>query len=65
MKVAIFSTKPYDRQFLEEANRAAGSRHELLFLEVHLDAHTASLAAGAEVVCPFVNDQVDGRTGHL
>lgn len=30
MKVAVFSTKPYDRSFLESANVAHG--HELWFL---------------------------------
>lgn len=61
MKVAVFSTKAYDRQFLEEANRAAGSPHDIQFLEAHLDARTANLAAGAQAVCPFVNDQVDAQ----
>lgn len=59
MKVAVFSTKAYDRQFLDEANRAAGSPHDIQYLEAHLDACTAGLAAGAEAVCPFVNDRVD------
>ena len=31
MKVAVFSTKPYDRRFLEAANRAAG--HDLDVIE--------------------------------
>ena len=56
MKVAVFSTKKYDREFLEAANQ---SRHELLFLEPRLSAETASLAAGSEAVCVFVNDQLD------
>lgn len=30
MKVAVFSTKPYDRQFLQAANTAL--RYELIFL---------------------------------
>ena len=59
MKVAAFSAKPYDRQFLEAANKAAGSPHEFLFLEPHLDLTTAALAEGAVAVCPFVNDRVD------
>ncbi len=59
MKIAVFSAKPYDRSFLAEANAAAGSRHRIEFLEAHLDPSTVALAANAEVVCPFVNDQVD------
>jgi D-lactate dehydrogenase len=56
MKVAIFSTKSYDREFLGGAN---ASRHELRFLEPHLDEETVGLAEGFEAVCVFVNDQVN------
>jgi D-lactate dehydrogenase len=59
MKVAVFSTKRYDREFLSAANAAAASPHELSFFEAHLDATTAALAAGTGAVCPFVNDLVD------
>lgn len=56
MKTAVFSTKPYDREFLIAANAGA---HELHFLEANLDASTALLAAGFGAVCVFVNDTVD------
>ncbi len=56
MKVAVFSTKPYDQKFLEAANE--GTNHELFFLEARLDGTTSPLAAGCPVVCAFVNDQV-------
>ncbi|MGX9963480.1 2-hydroxyacid dehydrogenase [Roseomonas sp. F4] len=59
MQVAVFSTKPYDRQFLDAANAAAGAPHRLTFLEARLSAETAALAQGAEAVCAFVNDQAD------
>ncbi len=59
MKVAVFSTRPYDRTFLEQANRQRG--HELHFFEPRLSAQTASLAAGFDAVCIFVNDQADGE----
>ena len=62
MKVTVFSTKPYDRTFLEAANVAAGSPHELCFLEPRLGAATASLAAGTSAVCAFVNDCLDRAT---
>ena len=42
MKVAVFSTKKYDREFLEAAN---AGRHELRFFEPQLNLETASLAA--------------------
>lgn len=57
MRIAVFSTHPYDRQFLGQANR--DPPHELVFLEPRLDASTASLAAGAQAVCAFVNDRLD------
>lgn len=62
MRVAVFSTKSYDRQFLEEANDAGGAPHRLLFLEPRLSAQTAPLAADADAVCAFVNDQLDRGT---
>ena len=62
MQIVVFSTRPYDRHFLEEANQAAGAPHRLNFHEARLDAHSAAIANGAEAVCPFVNDQVDRAT---
>ena len=57
MRVAVFSTKPYDRQFLNAANTL--HRHELSFIEAPLNAQTCVLAEGAAGVCVFVNDQLD------
>lgn len=59
MRVAVFSTKPYDREFLEAANRSFG--HELVFFEPRLASQTVSLADGFPTVCVFVNDEVDAR----
>lgn len=56
MKVAIFSTKTYDRTFLEAANQQHG--HELVFFEPRLSQATAALAEGFTAVCVFVNDQL-------
>lgn len=58
MRVAVFSSKPYDRQFLQAAN---DGRHQLIFLEPRLDATTAA-AEGAQAVCAFVNDHLDAAT---
>lgn len=58
MKVAVFSTKPYDEQFLNQANQA-GLHHHLVFLEPRLNSATVALAKGFDAVCVFVNDQVD------
>jgi D-lactate dehydrogenase len=56
MKVAVFSTKSYDRQFLKAANK---DRHELVFFESRLTPETVSVAKGFTGVCIFVNDQLD------
>ena len=56
MKVAVFSSKPYDEDFLTRA--AEGTGHELTFFEARLDRSTASLADGYEAVCAFVNDDL-------
>ncbi|MDX2099621.1 MAG: 2-hydroxyacid dehydrogenase [Leptolyngbyaceae cyanobacterium bins.59] len=59
MRVAVFSTKEYDRQFLEQANRTLG--HDLVFFKPQLDYRTAPLANGFPAVCVFVNDEPDAR----
>lgn len=56
MQIAVFSTRPYDRRFLDAANLA--SAHELRYLEARLDPSTVAAAAGAEAVCAFVNDDL-------
>lgn len=56
MQVAVFSSRPYDVASLTAANAAAG--HRLVFHEARLAPETAALAAGAEAVCPFVNDDL-------
>jgi D-lactate dehydrogenase len=54
MKVAVFSTKPYDEESLKKANQG----HEFTFYETRLGEKTVSLASGYEGVCIFVHDQV-------
>jgi len=56
MDVAVFSTKPYDRQFLDAA---VEGQHRLIYIEARLTAETAGFAQGAEGVCAFVNDVLD------
>ena len=57
MRMILFSSRQYDSDTFTEANAAHG--YELHFQESHLDSETAVLAQGYEVVCPFVNDNVD------
>jgi len=59
MRTAVFSTKPYDREFLGRANDALDTPHDLVFLEPRLTADTARLAEGCPAVCAFVNDVLD------
>lgn len=54
MKIAIYSTKQYDRKFLEKANQQFG--YELEFFNFMLSAQTAKTAVGSQAVCIFVND---------
>ena len=56
-KIAFFDSKPYDREFFTAAN--AGYGFELTFFEEKLRPRTAGLAAGADAVCVFVNDELD------
>jgi D-lactate dehydrogenase len=59
MKVAVFSTKPYDREFLTRANSVLPLPHELVFHETQLNPQSALLAQGCTAVCCFVNDHLD------
>lgn len=60
MKVAVFSTKPYEKIYLEKYN--ADAKHELVFFEASLNAATTDLAKGFEAVCVFVSDILDQTT---
>ena len=60
MRVAMFSTKPYDSASFRRANDRAG--HEIIELEDRLRSATAPLAGGAQAVCVFVNDVLDDAT---
>ncbi len=57
MKIAVFSARPYDREFMNAANTIAG--HQLCFFDATLERETCALAAGHEAVCIFVNDTAD------
>ncbi|KAJ4149263.1 hypothetical protein NW754_000702 [Fusarium falciforme] len=62
MKVAVFSTKPYDKKYLSAvvaSDRHASSGIELVFHEFALNEDTVSLVEGADAICVFVNDVVN------
>jgi D-lactate dehydrogenase len=54
MHIAVFSTKKYERPFLDEA--AASCGQTLFYLEPRLTPETAALGFGYPAVCAFVND---------
>jgi D-lactate dehydrogenase len=60
MRIAVFSTRPTDRRFLEAAS--AGRGHTLRFLEARLDPSTARMVEDGEGVAAFVNDRLDAET---
>ena len=55
MKIAFFSTQPYDKEYFERYN----IQHEILFFEARLSEQTINLARDCNAVCAFVNDQLD------
>ena len=57
MKIAFFDTKPYDKTWMEPLSNEYG--YGIKFFEHKLNADTAVLAEGYEVVCAFVNDSLN------
>ncbi len=54
MKIAFFSTQPYDKEYFDRYN----TQHEIIFFEARLNEQTVNLAKGCNAVCAFVNDQL-------
>ncbi len=57
MRVAMFSSKAYERAPFASANEHHG--HEIVHIDARLDHSTVHLGAGATAVCIFVNDRAD------
>lgn len=57
MKIAVFGTQFYERDFFNKYN--IGNKHELVFFEESLNSETTHLAKGFEAVCVFVTDKID------
>ena len=55
-KVAMFDTKPYDKSWFEKMNE---ERYEIHYFESKLNEDTVSLTRGYDVVCAFVNDDIN------
>lgn len=60
MRILVFSTHSYDRDSFETARTG---RTDLVFdyTAARLEPRTASLAAGFDAVCCFVDDEIDAR----
>lgn len=58
MKVAVFSTRKYDQEYLDKFN----SGHALTYFNVHLTSATVKMAKGFDAICVFVNDKADELT---
>jgi D-lactate dehydrogenase len=56
MRIAVFNTKPYERDAFLAAPEPHG--HELAFFEPRLSPATAPLASGYPAICAFVNDDL-------
>ncbi len=53
MKVAIFSTKDYEKHYFDLANQ---SQHTLVYIQDTLSPQTIEKAKGCEAICCFVTD---------
>lgn len=60
MKIAVFSTKSYDREYFTEHNKHFG--HTISFFEAPLTPNTTNLTQGYDAVCVFVNDTLSAET---
>ncbi len=60
MKIALFNTKMYDKQFFDIA--IANTDHTIEYFEVALNSATAKLTPGYDAVCVFVNDYLQADT---
>ncbi|OXS01609.1 2-hydroxyacid dehydrogenase [Shewanella algae] len=57
MKIGFFSAKRYDMQHFNRTNEAFGAQIE--YFDVRLCMQTVKLAYGFEVICAFVNDELN------
>ncbi len=57
MKVAVFSTKSFDREYFNQFNTSG--KHNLTYFEAPLNQNTTNLSLGFDAVCVFDNDKLD------
>lgn len=59
MKVAVFSSKPYDQKYFENYNE--NYNHKLSFFDTNLNSQTTDLTRKSDAVCVFVNDKLNAE----
>lgn len=59
MRIAFYSTKPYDRIWFEPLGKQYG--YEIHFIEFPCTEETLYMAKGYDAICIFVNDHIDSR----
>lgn len=59
MKIAFYSTKPYDKLRFEPLGKEYG--FDIHFIETSCNADTVFMAKGHDAICIFVNDYVDAE----
>ena len=60
IRISFYDTKAYDRAGFDRENEKYG--YEIIYFEERLNPRTAAFAAGSQVVCAFVNDDVGEET---
>ena len=59
MKIALFDVKPYDKEFFEKWNKEYNIN--ITYFEERLNINTAMLAKYYDIVCVFVNDDINEK----
>lgn len=59
MKVAVFSTKYYEREYLNKFN--TGGKHQLVYYDTALNENSAGLTIGFDAVCILLSDNINGN----
>ena len=59
MKVAVFSTQSYDKEYLDKAN--IDRKHQFTYFESALKEKSSRLAENHDAVCVFVNDRLNSE----
>ena len=73
VRVAFYDSKPYDEKSFNNRNRNSHADREsndlpvieFTFFKTRLNEKTAKLAAGFEIICAFVNDQISEETADI